>query len=78
MKTRTNLLKEMTSFSGVLADCQKRWTALAADTSQASLRDTAPHQMKELEDDVDKFSRAARTYLRSIDIELRPGATSAP
>lgn len=77
-KNQADLLKEMSSFSGVLADCQKRWTALAADTSQASLRNTAPHEMKELENKVDKFSRVARTYLRSIDIELQPGATSAP
>lgn len=71
-QAQSDLLKEMSSLAGVLTDCEKRWTALAADTSQVSLRDNAPYQMKVLEDKLDKFNRSVRTYLRSIDITLPP------
>lgn len=64
------LLKEMPSFASELADCQKRWTVLAADTSQTSLRENAPYQMKLLQDKLDKFNRTAQTYLRFISVKL--------
>jgi len=66
------LLKEMPVFAGELADCQKRWTAMVADTSQTSLRENAPYQMKLLQDKLDKFNRTAQTYLRFISIKLPP------
>lgn len=76
-KTQSDLLKAMTSFADDLTDCQKRWTALAADTSQVSVRENAPHQMKMLQDKLDKFNRTAQTYLRSIDTKLPPTGTPA-
>lgn len=69
------LLKEMPSFAGDLVDCQKRWTVLAADTSQTSLRENAPYQMKLLQEKLDKFNRTAQTYLRYITVKLPPPGT---
>jgi hypothetical protein len=67
----------MTSFADDLTDCQKRWTALAADTSQVSVRENAPHQMKMLQDKLDKFNRTAGIYLRYISIKLPPRGISS-
>jgi len=72
------LLKEMPAFAGELADCQKRWTVLAADTSQTSLRENAPYQMKLLQNKLDKFNRTAQTYLRFIGVKLPPPAPHTP
>lgn len=69
------LLKEMPDFAGDLVDCQKRWTVLAADTNQTSLRENAPHQMKLLQKKLDEFNRTARTYLRYITVKLPPPGT---
>jgi len=69
------LLKEMPIFAGDLVDCQKRWTVLAADTSQTSLRENAPYQMKLLQEKLDKFNRTARTYLQFISVKLPPPGT---
>jgi hypothetical protein len=69
------LLKAMPAFAGDIRDCQKRWTALAADTSQVSLRENAPYQMKQLQTKLDAFNRTAQTYLRSIGVKLPPAGT---
>ena len=62
----------MPTFASELRDCQKRWTALAADTSQVSLRENAPYQMKQLQTKLDAFNRTAQTYLRFINVKLPP------
>lgn len=72
------LLKAMPTFAGDLKDCQKRWTTLAADTSQVSLRENAPYQMKLLQDKLDAFNRTAQTYLRYISVKLPPSGTPKP
>jgi hypothetical protein len=69
-KSQSALLKEMPGFAGDIVNCQKRWTALAADTSQSSLRENAPYQMKELQKKLDKFNRTVLAYLRSINVPL--------
>lgn len=69
------LLKAMPAFAGELRDCEKRWTALAADTSQVSLRENAPYQMSQLQTKLDAFNRTAQTYLRYIGVKLPPGGT---
>ncbi len=71
-KAQSDLLKAMTSFAGDLTDCQTRWTALAADTSNVSFRENAPYQMKLLQDKLDAFNRTAQTYLRYISVKLPP------
>ncbi len=73
-QAQSNLLKEMTAFKSELASCQKKWTALAADTSQVSLRESAPYEMKQLQDQVDRFNRAAQHYLQYISVKLDPPA----
>jgi len=75
-KSQSALLKEMPVFAGDLVDCQKRWTALAADTSQTSLRENAPYQMKEFQEKLDKFNRTVLAYLRSISVPLPIPKTS--
>jgi hypothetical protein len=77
-QAQANLLKAMKSFSTDLVDCKKRWTALAADTSQASLRENIPYQMKLLQDNVDQFNRTARMYLQYINVKLAPTGTPKP
>lgn len=77
-KAQADLLKEMSSFAGDLTDCQTRWTALAADTSNVSFRETAPYEMKKLQDKLDKFNRSAQTYLRYISVKLPPKGTPTP
>lgn len=72
---QAELLKAMPAFASELRDCQKRWTALAADTSQVSLRENAPHQMKQLQTKLDAFNRTAQTYLRFISVKLPPQET---
>jgi len=71
-KAQSDLLKEMAAFAGDLSDCQKRWTALAADTSNVSFRENAPYQMKELQDKLDALNRTSQTYLRYIGVKLPP------
>jgi len=71
-KAQSELLKEMTALADDLTDCQKRWTALAADTSNVSFRENAPYQMKLLEDKLNAFNRTAQTYLRYIGVKLPP------
>jgi len=73
---QTALLKEMTTFSRVLADCKARWTAMSVESSQSSLREGAPYQMKLLEDRLNLFNETARAYLRRIGIKLPPMGTS--
>jgi len=75
-QAQSALLKEMTAFAGELTDCQRRWTAMAADTSQTAFRENAPYQMKLLNDKLDRFNRAARKYLQYIGIKLPPPGTS--
>jgi hypothetical protein len=77
-KAQADLLKQMSSFAGDLTDCQTRWTALAADTSAVSFRETAPYEMKKLQDKLDKFNRSAQTYLRYIGVKLPPKGTPTP
>ena len=72
---QADLLKAMPAFASELRDCRKRWTALAADTSQVSLRENAPYQMKQLQTKLDAFSRTAQTYLRFINVKLPPPGT---
>ncbi len=72
---QAELLKAMPGFANELRDCQKRWTALAADTSQVSLRENAPYQMKQLQTKVDAFNRTAQNYLRFIGVKLPPPGT---
>jgi hypothetical protein len=77
-QARAKLLKDMVVFEGDLAACQKRWTSLAADTSQVSLRENAPYQMKLLQRRLDEFNRTAQTYLQYIGAKLSPqGATKS-
>lgn len=75
-KAQAELLKEMKRFSGDLVDCQKRWTTMAADTSQVAVRESAPYQMKRLSDSLAQFDRAARKYLQYISITLPPPVAS--
>lgn len=75
---RAELLKGMTSFEGELATCQKRWAALAADTSRTHLRENAPYQMKLLREQVDHFNRTVATYLRYISVKLPPQTAPKP
>jgi hypothetical protein len=77
-KAQADLLKEMSSFADDLTDCEKRWTALAAETSSVSFREAAPHEMKKLQDKLDKFNRSAQTYLRYISVKLPPKGTPTP
>ena len=77
-KAQADLLKEMSSFAGTLTDCQTRWTALAADTSTVSFRESAPYEMKKLQDKLEKFNRSAQTYLRYISVKLPPKGTPTP
>jgi hypothetical protein len=77
-KTQADLLKAMTTFAGELSACRKRWTALSADTSQVSLRENAPHQMKLLQDQVNQFNRSAQLYLQYISITLPPPGSPSP
>ncbi len=77
-KAQSELLKEMTTFSRDLTDCQERWTVMSADTSQTALREKAPHEMKKLNEKVDKFNLAARKYLQYISIKLPPPGTPIP
>jgi hypothetical protein len=72
------LLKAMPVFASDLRDCQKRWTTLAADTSQVSLRENAPYQMRQLQTKLDAFNRTAQTYLRFIGVKLPPPGTKKP
>jgi hypothetical protein len=62
----------MKIFTQDLADCQKRWTGYASDTSQTYLRENLPYQMKELQNRVDQFNRTARKYLAYISVKLGP------
>lgn len=76
-KVQADLLKEMTGFSGQLAECQKSWTSLATDSSQVALRENAPHQLRRLDNQTNQFNRVARTYLQYISVKLpTPGTTS--
>jgi hypothetical protein len=77
-KAQADLLKEMSSFAGALTDCQTRWTALAADTSTVSFRESAPYEMKKLQAKLDQFNRSAQTYLRYISVKLPPKGTPTP
>jgi hypothetical protein len=77
-KAQASLLKAMTTFSGELTACQKRWTTLSADTSQVSLREKAPYQMKQLQDQVNQFNRSAQLYLQYISITLPPPGSPTP
>jgi hypothetical protein len=77
-KAQADLLKEMSAFAGDLTECQTRWTALAADTSTVAFRESAPYEMKKLQDKLEKFNRSAQTYLRYIGIKLPPKGTPAP
>ena len=75
---QADLLKAMPAFAERARDCQKRWTALAADTSQVSLRENAPYQMKQLQTKLDTFNRTAQTYLRFISVKLPPPGATKP
>jgi len=77
-KAQADLLKEMTAFAGDLADCEKRWTAFAADTNAVAFRESAPYQMKQLQDKLDKFNRTAQRYLQYIGIKLPPKTVPTP
>ena len=77
-KAQSDLLKEMTAFKSELASCQKKWTTLAADTSQVSLRENAPYEMKQLQDQVDRFNRTAQHYLQYISVKLEPPTPPKP
>jgi len=77
-KAQADLLKAIPGFANELAACQKNWTSLAADTSQVGLRESAPHQMKLLQDKVDEFNRTAGTYLRFITVKLPPNSPPKP
>lgn len=77
-KAQSDLLKAMTTFKSELASCRQRWTTLAADTSQVSLREAAPYEMKQLQDQVDRFNRTAQHYLQYIGVKLAPPATPKP
>lgn len=77
-QAQSDLLKAMTSFKGELAGCQKKWNILATDTSQVSLRENAPYEMKILQDQVDRFNRAAQHYLQYIGVKLAPPTASKP
>jgi len=77
-QAQRDLLKAMKKFAGDLTACQKRWTSLAADTSQVSLRENAPYEMKKLQDQVDQFNRVAGKYLQYITITLPPPGTYKP
>ena len=77
-KAQSDLLKAMSTFKQELASCQKRWTALAADTSQQSLRENAPYEMKQLQDQVDRFNRSAQHYLNYIGVKLAPPTSAKP
>lgn len=72
---QAELLKAMPGFALELQECQKRWTALARDTSQVSLRENAPYQMNQLQTKLDAFNRTAQTYLRFIGVKLPPPGT---
>jgi hypothetical protein len=71
-QAQTKLLKAMTSLVGELKTCQTRWKTMSADTSQVTLREDAPYQMKLLQDHLDEFNRTAQTYLQYISITLPP------
>lgn len=75
-QARAKLLKDMVVFDGDLAACQRRWTTLAADTSQVSLRENAPYQMKLLQRRLDEFNRTVQTYLQYIGAKLSPQSSA--
>ena len=77
-KAQANLLKAMTTFDGQLTACTKRWTTMAADTSQSSLRESAPYEMQVLEDQLGQFNRTAQTYLQYIKVVLPPTGSRKP
>jgi hypothetical protein len=74
-KAQADLLKAMKTFEKQLGECRKTWTNLAADTSQTSLRETAPYEMKKVSDQVTQFNLVAGKYLRYIDVKLPPPGT---
>jgi hypothetical protein len=69
-KAQADVLKAMTVFNPQLVGCQKEWLAMAADTSQVHLRETAPHAMSVLESQVGDFNRASQLYLQYISVKL--------
>jgi len=77
-RAQTDVLKQMDTFAGVLAGCQKTWTTLAADTSQTSLRDQAPYQMQRLQSEVSALSRSVQNYLRFTEAQLPPPGSPGP
>lgn len=77
-QAQANLLKAMPGFADELKECRKRWSALAMDTSQVSLRESAPYQMQQLLTKLDRFNQTARTYLRSIGVKLPPPGATKP
>lgn len=77
-KAQADLLKAMASYGGQLADCQKNWASLAADSTQVALRENAPHQLRGLDDQINRFNRVAHKYLQYISVKLpTPGTTKS-
>jgi hypothetical protein len=69
-KAQVDMLKAMTVFHPQLLQCEKQWTAMAADTSRTRIRENAPYAMSVLESQVGDFSRAAQRYLQYISVKL--------
>lgn len=69
-KAQANMLKAMAVFHPQLAQCQKEWKAMAADTSQYQLRTTAPHAASVVQAQAIEFQHAAQNYLQSISVKL--------
>ena len=69
-KAQAEMLKAMAVFNPQLVQCQKQWTAMAADTSQYQLRTTAPHAASVMQSQVVEFQHAAQHYLQSISVKL--------
>lgn len=77
-QAQAELLKDMTTLGGQLAECRKNWTSLATDSSQVALREHAPYELRRLDDQLSHFNRAAQKYLQRIAVKLPTPGTTAP
>lgn len=71
-QARASLLRQMATFGETLSNCEKTWAALAKDTSQTSIRESAPYQWKLLRDEIGALDRSVQAYLQATAAKLPP------
>lgn len=71
-QAQASLLKQMDSFRDALTSCDTQWTALARDTSQTAVRESAPYQWKLLNDQIGALNRSVQNYLQLTAAKLPP------